>query len=71
VADSGGVDSMLPFQLERGGDETEHSQKMKQRQRVHLGSMKTKRDTTWRRGDIGLRRDNTGEWKGRRRYQLG
>jgi hypothetical protein len=62
---------MLPFRFERGGDGTKRCQKMKQRQRVHLGSMGRKRDTTWWRDDIGGRRGGTGEGKGRRRRQLG
>jgi hypothetical protein len=47
VAGGGGVDSMLQFWLERGGGEMKCYQKMKQRQRAHLGSMERKRDTAW------------------------
>jgi hypothetical protein len=35
----GGADSMLQFQLERGGDVMKHYRKMKWRQQVCLGSM--------------------------------
>jgi hypothetical protein len=44
VSYSGDADSMLQFQLERGGDRTKHYQKMKRRQRAHLGSMGSKHD---------------------------
>jgi hypothetical protein len=46
VADGGGADLMLQFQLERGGDGTKWCRKMKRRQRAHLGSMGRKRNTT-------------------------
>jgi hypothetical protein len=39
VAYRAGVNSMLQFRLESGGDGTKHCQKMKQRQGAHLGSM--------------------------------
>jgi hypothetical protein len=39
VVDGAGVDSMLQFWLERGGDGMKHCRKMKQRRRAHLGSM--------------------------------
>jgi hypothetical protein len=66
-----GVDSMLQFWLERGGDGMKCCQKIKWRQRTHLGSMGRKRDMVQRRGDIGRRRGITEEGKGRRRRQLG
>jgi hypothetical protein len=71
VACGGGADSMLQFQLERGGDRTKRCQKMKWRQRTHLGSMGRKRDMTRWCDNVGRRRDDTGEGKGRRRCQLG
>jgi hypothetical protein len=66
VASGGGADSILQFRLERRGDGMKHCRKMKQRQRAHLGSMGTKRDTTRWRGDVGWRRDDIEERKGRR-----
>jgi hypothetical protein len=71
VAGSSGVDSMLRFQLERGGDGTKCCQKMKRMQRARLGSMGRKRDTVQRNDDVGRMRGTTGEGKGRRRHQLG
>jgi hypothetical protein len=62
---------MLQFRVERGGDGTKHYRKMKRRQQARLGSMERKRDTTWRRDDIGRRRCGIGEGKERRRRQLG
>jgi hypothetical protein len=67
VAGGGGVDSILQFQLERGGDRTKRCQKMKQRQRARLDSLGTKRYTTQRCGNVDRRRGVTGEGKGRRR----
>jgi hypothetical protein len=64
VANSGGADSMLWFQLERGGDEMKCYQKMKQRQRARLSSMGRKHDTARWHGDVGRRRCSTGEGKG-------
>jgi hypothetical protein len=52
VASSGGADSMLRFQLEKGGNRTKRCWKMKQRQRARLVSMRKKCDTTQRRGDV-------------------
>jgi hypothetical protein len=52
VSDGGVANSLLQFQLERGGDEMKHYRKMKQRQRAHLGSMGRKHDTTRRCDDI-------------------
>jgi hypothetical protein len=57
----GGVDSILRFQVERGGDGMKHCQKMKWRQRGHLGSMGKKSDTVWRRGHVYRRRCGTEE----------
>jgi hypothetical protein len=71
VVDGGGVDSMLQYRLERGGDGMKRCRKMKRRQRARLGSMGRKRDMVQRRGDVGRRRGGTGEGKGRRRRQLG
>jgi hypothetical protein len=62
----GGTDSMLRFQLERGGDGSKRYQKMKRRQRARLGSMGRKRDTTRWRDDVGQRRGGVGEGKRRR-----
>jgi hypothetical protein len=45
VADGGGVNSILRFRLERGGDGTKSCWKMKRRQRARFGSMRRKRDT--------------------------
>jgi hypothetical protein len=66
VACGGGADSMLQFQLERGRDGTKHSQNMNQRQRARLDSMGRKHDTVQRRDDIGRKRGNTEERKGRK-----
>jgi hypothetical protein len=70
VAYCGGVDLMLWFQLERGGDRMKHCQNIKWRHRAHLGSMERKYDTVWRCDDVGWRRGGTGKGKERRRYQL-
>jgi hypothetical protein len=67
VADGGGADLMLQFQLERGGDGTKWCRKMKRRQRAHLGSMGRKRNTMRWRGDVAQRRGVTREEKVRRR----
>jgi hypothetical protein len=71
VAYSSGVDSMLQFWLERGGDGTKRCRKMKRRRRAHLGSMGRKCDTSQRCDDVDQRRDGTEEGKGRGRCQLG
>jgi hypothetical protein len=71
VVGDGGADSMIQFQLKRGCDRLKHYWKMKQRQRVHLGSMGRKCDTVRQRCDIDRRRGGTDEGKGRRQYQLG
>jgi hypothetical protein len=49
VGDGGGTNSMLCFQLERGGDMMNHCRKMKLMERDHLGSIRRKCDTAWRR----------------------
>jgi hypothetical protein len=67
VAGGGGMDSMLWFQLERGGDGLKRYQKMKRRQRARLGSMRRKHDTARRHDDVGQRRGGAGEGKRRRR----
>jgi hypothetical protein len=36
VVGGGGANSMLQFQLEKGGDNTKHCWKIKQRRRTHL-----------------------------------
>jgi hypothetical protein len=64
MAGGGGADSMLRFQLERGGDV------MKRRQGARLGSMGRKCDTAQRSGDVGQSRGGTEEGKGRRQRQL-
>jgi hypothetical protein len=66
AAYGGGVYSMFQFQLERGADGTKRCRKMKQRQRARLGSMERKRDPAWWCDDVGRRRGDTGEGKGRR-----
>jgi hypothetical protein len=71
VAGGGGADSMLRFRLERGGDGSKRCQKMKRRQRAHLGSMRRKRDKARRHDDVGRMRGGTGEGKGRRQCQFG
>jgi hypothetical protein len=71
VVGNGGADSMLQFQFKREGDVTKRYRKMKQMHQSHLNSMGRKRDTTRRCGDIGRRRGDAREGKGRRRRQLG
>jgi hypothetical protein len=44
-----GADSMLRFQLKRGGDRKKCCRKMKRRQRAHFDSMGKKYDMAWRR----------------------
>jgi hypothetical protein len=70
VTDDDSTNSMLQFQLERESDGMKHYQKVKQKQRARLGSIKRKHDTTQRRGNINRRSDSTGEAKGRRQYEL-
>jgi hypothetical protein len=60
VVYDGGADSILQFRFERGGD------RMKWRKRVRFGSMRRKRDTTRRCGDVDWRRGGTGKEKRRR-----
>jgi hypothetical protein len=71
VADDSGVDSMLRFSLERGVDVMKCCQKIKQMQRIHLGSMGRKHDMTQRRDNVDQRRCDTEKEKVRRRCQLG
>jgi hypothetical protein len=66
VADGGGVDSILRFQLKMGGDGTKCCRKMRWRQRACLGYIERKRDTTRWRDNVDWRRGGTGEEKGRR-----
>jgi hypothetical protein len=66
VADGGGVDSMIRFQLERRDDGMKKCRKMKRRQRVCLDSMGWKRDMVWWRDNIGRRRGGTGKGKERK-----
>jgi hypothetical protein len=56
VADGGDADSMLQFQLERGGHGMKHYRKMQRRQRAYLGSMERKHDMTRRNVDVSRRR---------------
>jgi hypothetical protein len=46
-ATSCGVDSMLRFQIEKGGDKMKRCQKMKWRQRTRHDSIERKRDMPW------------------------
>jgi hypothetical protein len=69
VASGGGVDSMLRFWLKRLGDKTKRCRKMKWRQQAHLGSMGMKCDTA-RCYNIGRRRGDIREGKGKRQHQL-
>jgi hypothetical protein len=71
VADGGGGDSMLRFRLERGDNMTKYYRKMKRSQRARLGFIGRKHDMTRWRDDVGRRRGDTREGKGRRKYQLG
>jgi hypothetical protein len=71
VVCAGDANSMLQFQLERGGNGTKHCQKMNRRQQTRLGSMGRKHDTVQWRDDVDRRRYGTDEGKGRRRCQLG
>jgi hypothetical protein len=71
VACGGGVDSMLQFRLERGGDRTKRCWKMNRRQRARLGSIGRKCDTMRWCDDVDRSRDGTEERKGRRRCHLG
>jgi hypothetical protein len=64
----GGANSILWFRLEKGGDKMKRCQKMKWRQRACLGSMERKHDTALLCGNVGLRRGDTREGKGRRRW---
>jgi hypothetical protein len=66
VAYSGGVDLMLQFWLERGGDGRKHCRKMNRRQRARLGSMEKKCDMVWWCDDVGQRRGDT---RGREREE--
>jgi hypothetical protein len=47
MADDGGTDSMLQFQLERRDDETKRCRKIKRRQQARLSSIEIKCDTMW------------------------
>jgi hypothetical protein len=57
-----GEDSMLWFQFEKGGDGTNHCQKMKQRQRAHLGSMGDVGVATSAEGEVALGREKEGDY---------
>jgi hypothetical protein len=63
VAFSGDMNSMLRFQLERGGNGTKHCRKMKCRQRARLGSMRRKSDMAQRCDDVDRTRGSTEEGK--------
>jgi hypothetical protein len=62
VIDGGGVDSILQFRLERGGNKT----KRKRRHRTHFVSIERKCDTTRWFDDVGRMRGDTMEGKKRR-----
>jgi hypothetical protein len=64
------MDLMLRFRLEMRGDGTKCCQKMKQSQRAHLDSMRSKRDTTQQHDDVSRRRYGTGEGEGKKQHQL-
>jgi hypothetical protein len=49
VAGDDGVDSILQFRLEKGGDKINHYWKMKRRKQARLGSIGRNRD---RRNDV-------------------
>jgi hypothetical protein len=70
LACGGDVNSMLQFLLEGGSGGIKHCQKIKRRQRAHLGKMGWKCDTVRRRDDVSRRRGDTEEGKGRRQRQL-
>jgi hypothetical protein len=70
VVDGVGVDSMLQFRLERGGDGMKHCQKIKRRQRACLDFMRRKCDTAWWCDDVNRRRGGIGEGKWKTRCQL-
>jgi hypothetical protein len=61
VTSSGGLDSMLWFWLERGGDWMKCYRKMKRRQRARLRSIGKKRDTMRRRCRPKEKRHRGGE----------
>jgi hypothetical protein len=71
VVDDSGIDLILRFQLERGCDGMKRCRKIKQMQRARLDSIGMKRDTVRWRDDVGWRRADTGDGKGRRQYRLG
>jgi hypothetical protein len=52
VTSDGGLDSMLQFCLERGGDGTKCCQKIKRSQRAHLNSMERKCDMVQWHDDV-------------------
>jgi hypothetical protein len=64
VINGGGVDSILQFRLERGGNKTKR--KMKRRHQTHFGSIERKCDTTRWFDDVGRMRGDTMEGKKRR-----
>jgi hypothetical protein len=68
TADGDGANSILQFRLERGGDGTKYYREMQQRQQAHLGSMERKRDTVWWNDNVGQKRGDTREGKGRRQH---
>jgi hypothetical protein len=70
VADSGGVDSMLRFQLKMRDDGTKRCRKIKRRQCDHIGYIERKRDIALQNDEVGWRRCTTEEEKGTRQRQL-
>jgi hypothetical protein len=70
VGDDGGVNSILWFWLERGGDRRNVIERWS-RPRARFGSMRRKRAMMWWNGDVGQRRGTTREGKETRRRQLG
>jgi hypothetical protein len=66
VAGGSGIDSMLRFQLERGGDGMKFCRKMKRKQRAHLGSIGRKhgmaqREATLAGGETAPQRGKGGD----------
>jgi hypothetical protein len=61
VVGGDGVDVVLRFRLEMGGDGVKYCWKIKWWQRAHLDSMERKRGTVRWHDDVDRRRGNTGE----------
>jgi hypothetical protein len=71
VAGGVGVDSILWFSLEGGGDGTERCRKMKQKHQAHFDSIERKCDTTRWCDNVDQRRGGTGKGKGMICHELG